>query len=517
MHEAASRGQSALFFLIPFASLGQVQRHWEEYRWWALARVAALLATAVGLALLFLTQGSLIPGIADLPGTPQSGQVLRGDQRAQSTAFVSSEEAAMLSVKGEGKPLSGRLHGRDFHYQRVALIDGVLTISQGGDFLPDLEVRILIGWDADSITERRTLLINPSDNNGPVVHLSWKPKDKDYPETRIFKQGYKLQLTLAPLDKEQLTGSLVLIMPDSYKSYLVGDFTAYTNHLRYRNGKVDLHYDHEDTLAHVGRQYLQTQFPEGAIDSIHIEHVEMHRSEGTGKVLARVSLVNGAIEERSLGLEKISVGWSVVPGSMTVSQLQAARPGGVQLVQPGQQKARVEVVTPEPITVSFPELVAYQGQQVTLSLLPQGSLQGVVERVGTDRLWLQTAVGSGSVERTVEARNLKSLLLPNGQTVTLTQSGEQPGETTPATSPSPAPASQPAQPVEDEDAVSRAELPELQTLVGKKVEVTANGNTRRGVLKDVQGDHLTLSVPMGAGNMEYFYDLDSITHLEALH
>ena len=53
MHEAGSRGHSALFFLLPLASLGQVQQHWEEYRWWALGRVASLLTAAVGVCLLY--------------------------------------------------------------------------------------------------------------------------------------------------------------------------------------------------------------------------------------------------------------------------------------------------------------------------------------------------------------------------------------------------------------------------------------------------------------------------------
>ena len=44
---------------------------------------------------------------------------------------------------------------------------------------------------------------------------------------------------------------------------------------------------------------------------------------------------------------------------------------------------------------------------------------------------------------------------------------------------------------------------------------------RRGYQEDrapvlaVADDHLTLSVPLGAGNMEYFYDIDSIRHIEA--
>ena len=57
MHEAGSRGHSPLFFLLPMVSFGQVQSHWEYYRWWALARVGAVLTTAVGVGLLVMTGG----------------------------------------------------------------------------------------------------------------------------------------------------------------------------------------------------------------------------------------------------------------------------------------------------------------------------------------------------------------------------------------------------------------------------------------------------------------------------
>ena len=57
---------------------------------------------------------------------------------------------------------------------------------------------------------------------------------------------------------------------------------------------------------------------------------------------------------------------------------------------------------------------------------------------------------------------------------------------------------------------------ELKTLIGKKVVIEASdGSKRTGVLQSLVDDQLTLSVPVGAGSMEFFYDLDSIRHIEA--
>ena len=516
MHEAGSRGHSSLFFLVPLVSLGQVQSHWEYYRWWALGRVAAVLTTAVGIGLFVVTGGSLAGDVSAQPVSSQSGQVLRGEKKASSTAFVSSEESALLVVAGQGKRLTGRLHGETFRYDRVALIDGVLTLSQGEGFLADLEVRVLLGWNPEDISERRTLIVGPSDEDGPVVHLSWKPENQDYPETRIFDGGYRMELALAPLDTGQLSGSLVLVMPDSFKSYLTGDFTAHTNHLRYRNGQVDLYFDHEDTLAHVAEEFLRTQFPEGAVSTIEARHVTLRRTENSGQVMAVVELSNGAVQERTVRLEKSDVGWAVVAGSMETRVTSAAKEGGLELVTPSAEKpAEPERAGPEPITQTFPELVAYENQSVVLETIGGRTLEGVLRKVGGDRLWLVMNVGSGNVERSVGADELQSLILSSGQKVVLTApEGDQPeaAEIEPA-EPAPAP-SHTAETVPAEQ--TPAASSELKALVGKNVTIEANEGPRRtGILQAVADDHLTLSVPLGAGNMEYFYDIDSIRHIEA--
>jgi len=516
MHEAGSRGHSSLFFLVPLVSLGQVQSHWEYYRWWARGRGAAVLTTAVGIGLFVVTGGSLAGDVSAQPVSSQSGQVLRGEKKASSTAFVSSEESALLVVAGQGKRLTGRLHGETFRYDRVALIDGVLTLSQGEGFLADLEVRVLLGWNPEDISERRTLIVGPSDEDGPVVHLSWKPESQDYPETRIFDGGYRMELALAPLDTGQLSGSFVLVMPDSFKSYLTGDFTAHTNHLRYRNGQVDLYFDHEDTLAHVAEEFLRTQFPEGAVSTIEARHVTLRRTENSGQVMALVELSNGAVQERTVRLEKSDVGWAVVAGSMETRVTSAAKEGGLELVTPSAEKpAEPERAGPEPITQTFPELVAYENRSVVLETIGGRTLEGVLRKVGGDRLWLVMNVGSGNVERSVGADELQSLILSSGQKVVLTApEGDQPeaAEIEPA-EPAPAP-SHTAETVPAEQ--TPAASSELKALVGKNVTIEANEGPRRtGILQAVADDHLTLSVPLGAGNMEYFYDIDSIRHIEA--
>ena len=523
MNEASHRGHSPVFFLVPLVSLGQVQGNWEGYRWWALGRVAGVLLTAVGIAILSADTNDA--SISVSPLAHQTGQVQRGEKMATTTSFVSSEEAALLVVKRQGKPLSGRLHGDSFRYDRVALIDGVLTISQGEDFLPALEVRILVGWKPEDITERRNVLVNPSDEEVPVVHLSWKEPGKDFPETRIFEGGYRMELALAPLDTGQLSGSLSLVMPDSFKSYLSGEFTAYTNHLRYLGGKVDLHFDHEDTLAYVAREYLTTQFPEGALKSVKTRHVILRRGESTGEVTSRVLLTNGAVEERVVRLEKSDVGWSVEPGSMHAEVITPAKEGAMALVSPVAEAPKVsQEETLPPMVKTFPELVAFVDQAVVLETDSGRKLDGVLRRISAKRLWIEINVGSGVVERSVSDQELVSLTLVNGQKVLLEQASDGPDT---AASPEMAQAAVVSEDTQMENPsaqsltpsspdMTESEAARYRQLIGKNVSILAEDvPVRTGILHSVNDDHLTLSVPMGAGNIEFFYDLNTIRSIEA--
>ena len=67
-------------------------------------------------------------------------------------------------------------------------------------------------------------------------------------------------------------------------------------------------------------------------------------------------------------------------------------------------------------------------RKVLLETRSGRELEGVLRRVSGDRLWLVMNVGSGNVERSVSAEELKSLTLSNGQRVDLVSEGDGNGE-----------------------------------------------------------------------------------------
>jgi len=195
------------------------------------------------------------------------------------------------------------------------------------------------------------------------------------------------------------------------------------------------------------------------------------------------------------------------------------REGSATLRSPVFEKSPSEQVQAlPPVEKTFPELVAYMDRKVLLETRSGRELEGVLRRVSGDRLWLVMNVGSGNVERSVSAEELKSLTLSNGQRVDLVSEGDGNGEAEVVYDNDPR-VEQPSQQVSKaEEPVEEisAKLKELRDLVGKSVTITASGvATRTGILQAVTEDHLTLSVAMGAGNIEYFYDMNSIQKVEA--
>lgn len=490
VRQAGFQGHGAVFFLLPLAGLRQVRENWEAYGRLALLRVLGWVCILAGLALI---QNGRLPGSYAVVG-----QTLSGAMSTSPTAFVGSQQAALLMVRGEGQPLSGRIHGQGLQQPRVSLINGVLSISQGDGFLAELSVSIMLGWPEERIVERRTLLINPTDDSGPDIHLSWRPEGHSYPETRIFHNGYRLELVLAPLDHHQLTGTVQLLLPDRRQSYLVGNFTAYTNHLRFLNGKVDLGFDHPDTLSYVAEHYLQTQYAVGEIAALEIENVNLHRIEREGEVQARVTLRDGSVERQRMALQKSAVGWAVTSGSLRTESL-----GGGAVAAPATPPATSRIAPPTPLPVDldhWSDLTGYVGQTVTVIEAGGQRTRGRLARVSDDLLWLEIRIGSGNADIQLEASRIATVILDDGSRLRLasdTASGAAPDTV--------------SAPVEAEPTPSP-----FQALVGRQVTVTlTNGGGRTGILRTVAEDHIALAVPMGSGSVEYLFDLSDIASLSA--
>ncbi len=132
-------------------------------------------------------------------------------------------------------PARGQLVGRPFTPQAVELsrLRGrFLSLRQGEDVIPDLEVRILLSAAKDETFSGKVYDIaadgpstSPADALPPVT-LLWKPKDRQTTETAVFPGKYALRLEFGQESDGKLPGKIYLCLPDEAKSYVAGTFTA---------------------------------------------------------------------------------------------------------------------------------------------------------------------------------------------------------------------------------------------------------------------------------------------------
>ncbi|WP_111656829.1 hypothetical protein [Isoalcanivorax indicus] len=515
MRDIAGRGRSPLWFLLPLVGLRYVQEHFAEVWWAALMRVLGVALVLIGLGLALVRDPLLLQSPLRLFASEQGVPMLAGSQRADLNTFVSSEDAIRIAIRNDDNPrLSGNLNGQPFVYDRVELVNGVLTAQQGDGFLSDLSVRIMLHQDPLPITQRRTVLVRPDDPSPPEIHVSWRTSDSELPETRIIRSGYRMELQLAPLDNNRLTGFLQLILPDTRRSFLSGDFTAHTNRLRYVDGRVDVTFDHVDTLNYLVREHLHGQFPEGAVQEMRILETRMQRRESTATSRVRVVLFNGRIEERLLHLTRAEVGWSVRPGRAEVIVIEEGEQGGLRRVESAPRSTHKEEASapPRPITQPFHALDQYEGRQVRMTRTDGSRQTGIIRGMSRERLLLETTVGSGTLSYAVSADEVRMLELADGQRIYIEGSGpvpdeqgvpEQTQEETPDGAADSAAADAP------EEALPFSEY------LGRQVRVHGrDGRQRTGVVTHIGSSQLTLEVPVGSGTLEYYYRYDEIADLE---
>jgi hypothetical protein len=515
--DAQHRGRSSLMFALPFAGASYIHHYWSDIWLPALLRVVGIALVAIAVAVTIARD----PLVLERPGRVfgvAGGADVGGSKRAEINTFANSQAAVLLAIRSDANPrLTGRLRGIDFNYSQGRLVNGVLSVQQGEGFIPEIEVRILLGLEAASITrERMTLFVRPSDEVAPELQITWRSSADGVPHTDIVRSGYQMELQLSRRDPQTLSGFLQVILPDPERSYLSGELTVRTNYLRYVNDRVDLAYDHPDTLEYVGRQYLETQFPENTIREMQFSSTRLLLSESGGVSTATVVLVNGQIEERRLQFDRADIGWAVKPGTMQTVILQEAGNTNLRLVQPGSTSPRTQatVEVPPPLTLPFAALETLNGQQATVFQRDGRSREGIVRGIRRNRLMIESMVGGGVAEFSYVEAELQHLQLASGQQVFIA------GGAIAADAPLSAPVVEVA-PVAE--APVKAAEPEAakptsvaySALLGKQVTITSRDTrTRTGILTDVTERQLTLSVRVGAGNLEYFYAPADIVSLQ---
>lgn len=504
---ASDHGRNWLVLVLPFTGLDHVRDHWRDLR-------LALLLRVLGTALVVGACGIRIAEDPLLLSNPERlfrrpDPAVAGSTMHQINRFALSEDGILAYLRNDDDPhLTGQVRGQRFAYDRAELINGVFAARQGTGFLPELEVRLLLGLDGDALRERATVYVRPEDPDAPELHVSWLDAD-GRPETRVYRGGYRLELQLAPLLPGQLRGFMQLILPGAERTFVAGNFVAYTNHLQYReDGRVDLTYNHPDTLEYLARQYIENQYPPEALARIEYHDTRMRPSRNTGATTARILLRNGRLEERRLRFERMDLGWSLQPGGVEVRVLQE----GDRLPE----DAGMAAAGMPPLKMTFDELATLAGQTVTVRQRDGETRQVQVLELRRGKLRVETRVGSGQVQYTLGPEDIVALRLATGRPVQLVEDAPEAAVADDASSGADAPPASAPAPASRADLVRGDTVQAFAALDGRRVElVDGNGRRRSGILH-VGRDELRLTVRLGAGSMEYFYSPEEVDGVRAL-
>ncbi|MFC2971576.1 MFS transporter [Azotobacter bryophylli] len=203
--------------------------------------------------------------------------------------------------------LRGELNGQPFHPQQGELIKRVLTLRDGGDFFSQGEIRIRIPAEHSGLL---SLDVLPQDRGGiPIIEISWRSSGQELPKIYLVTRGYTLHLNLLPKSPNLLVGDFHLVLPSQYRTRLSGNIELLTDHLRYRNGKVDASFDSEETLVYVIESYLQRREATHAVQVLDLKGASFPAQELNIQVVARI---DGKLEEIGIPLAKEgAIGWQV--------------------------------------------------------------------------------------------------------------------------------------------------------------------------------------------------------------
>lgn len=521
VQDASARGRNAMMVVLPFTGIAYARHHWSDVRVGAIVRVIGGSCIVFGLAAL-LGQN---PQWLQFRYRDNGNAVLKGTIERRMTPMIDAGVVVRLGLTSkQGKDLSGRLSGEPFSYDRAQLIGGVLSLQQGESFIAPREVRILVGIEARTITQRVDVFVSPDDPQPPEIHVSVVPDGAVLPETRIYRGGYSMELQLAPLDTNQYKGYIQLILPGPEPDYLVGDFIALSNNLIYRNGRVDLTHDHPDTLEYVAQQYVLAQFPPSLISRLEFRDTDMRLSRNAGTTTVRIYLKNGRVEDKFLELERADIGWALRPGGVNT---QVIVKGGDTVVE-ATEDATAKAAGPATRDVTFDALQQLVGQRITLAMKNGDTRVAKVLGMRRDLLQLEREVGSGMVQFTVSEKEIASVRLASGERWVLVAAPQvvdggatdAAAEAPPVAEPAPAAPSAPAPATtttttKKESTGATAGATGYAALQGKTVVVTTrDGKSRTGVLLSVTDRELKLGVRLGSGVLEYFYAPSDIASIK---
>ncbi len=307
--------------------------------------------------------------------------------------------------------LYGELDGQPFLPVQGELIEGVLSLRERVGPLGGKALSIRLPKPVAS-----PMLINvlPQDQGPlPQVEIKRSALSLGDPQSWQIEDGYTLYINLEPKPPNLLVGELHLTLPEQFHTSLSGRVELYSNRLRYRDGRVDAHFDSDETLAHVIEDYLARRFATDAVSLLRQSQAVLPATHVDIDVLA---LVNGKRQHFLLGMVKDERrGWRVEDDRFP--QRHAEPPRQVAIVGLDKQPQ-----APMPVPVDRKELFSLQALQAApgdyrqarmyIATRKGGTVEGLFEGIDeSGHLIIRRSLGAGGASYRLSPKNVQSIEL----------------------------------------------------------------------------------------------------------
>ena len=275
-----------------------------------------------------------------------------------------------LTPEPEARPelaieLRGQINGHEFRPQFAELLNGLLSLREGGDFFARHEISLHLPKGYTSGPLRMDVL--PTDPDPlPLVEISWQSEGSPLPEFWRLSRGYSLHLDMQPVAPNKLQGDFHLILPNEYQTSISGRLELYTDQLRYVDGQLDRGHDSLDTLQAVVLDYLQRRWQRRDIRVVPMLPPSAAQWRD-GEVTQTVRYHQGdELAELPLTLKKHSIkGWRVMDDNYAPLPAAPLTPAPVVEVEPAPAPS---AANDRRVGFSLPQLLAtperYHGAQM---------------------------------------------------------------------------------------------------------------------------------------------------------
>ncbi len=178
-----------------------------------------------------------------------------------------------VTIEIPDRPAGGEIHGFTFQHQVALIEDGILTLRQGEERFPELQVKILLFADKGEVPSERVYEADARSGPGrqsPHVHLGWKdPPSAEMPKFAILlHDDYVLRLELGEIREKKLPGKIFLSALGEHPTRVAGTFDAEVKGLILIDGQADLTSDAVGTVQWIAEQYVRQSHPDGQIEIV---------------------------------------------------------------------------------------------------------------------------------------------------------------------------------------------------------------------------------------------------------